>query len=127
MTVASSPVEELRSALRGPLLAPDDRGYDVARTTFHPLIDRRPAVIARCADRGDVATALGFARQEGLPVAIRGGGHSVAGHSVCDGGMVIDLRLMRQVRVDPSARRAWAGGGATWRDLDTPCAAFGLA
>lgn len=70
MAVASSPVEELRSALRGPLLAPDDRGYDFARTTFNALIDRRPAVIARCADRDDVATALGFARHEGLPVAI---------------------------------------------------------
>jgi FAD/FMN-containing dehydrogenase len=127
MAVASVPVEELRRALRGPVVAPEDRGYDFARATFNALIDRRPAVIARCADSGDVVTALAYARRAGLPVAIRGGGHSVAGHSVCDGGMMIDLRLMRGVRVAASARRAWAGGGATWRDVDAPCLAHGLA
>ncbi len=109
------------------MLAPDDPGYDVARTTFNALTDRRPAVIACCAGTDDVSAAVDFARHAGLPVAIRGGGHSVAGHAVCEGGLVIDLRLMHQVRVDPESRRLRVGGGATWRDVDAPCATHGLA
>ena len=127
MAVDSLPIERLQRALRGPVLAPDDPGYDVARTTFNALTDRRPAVIACCAGTDDVAAAVDFARREGLPVAIRGGGHSVAGHSVCEGGLVINLRLMHRVRVNPESRRLWAGGGATWRDVDAPCAAHRLA
>jgi hypothetical protein len=113
--------------LRGPVLGPDDPGFDVARPTFNALTDRRPAVIACCAGADDVAAAADFASGAGLPVAIRGGGHSVAGHSVCEGGFVIDLRLMHQVRVDPELRRVRVGGGANWRDVDAPCAAHGLA
>jgi FAD/FMN-containing dehydrogenase len=120
-------VERLRRVLRGPVLGPDDPGYDVARSTFNALIDRRPAVIACCAGVDDVAAAVDFAGRVGLPVAIRGGGHSVAGHSVCEDGLVIDLRLMRQVRVDRDLRRLWVGGGASSRDVDAPCAAHGLA
>jgi FAD/FMN-containing dehydrogenase len=127
MAVESLPIERLQRALRGPVLAPDDPGYDVARRTFNAMTDRRPAVIACCAGTADVAAAVDFASREGLPVAIRGGGHSVAGHSVCEGGLVIDLRLMHQVRVDPLSRRVWAGGGANWRDVDAPCAAHSLA
>jgi FAD/FMN-containing dehydrogenase len=127
MAVESLPIERLQRALRGPVLEPDDPGYDVARRTFNALTDRRPAVIACCAGTDDVAAAVDFAGREGLPVAIRGGGHSVAGHSVCEDGLVIDLRLMHQVRVDPESRRVCAGGGATWRDVDAPCAAHGLA
>ena len=113
--------------MRGPVLGPEDPGCDVARRTFNTLTDRRPAVIACCAGSDDVAAAIEFASREGLPAAIRGGGHSVAGHSVCEGGLVIDLRLMRQVRVDPESRRVRVGGGASWRDVDAPCAAHSLA
>jgi FAD/FMN-containing dehydrogenase len=125
--VSVDPVELLRRVLRGPVLGPDDLGYDVARTTFNALTDRRPAVIACCAGVDDVSAAVDFAGRVGLPVAVRGGGHSVAGHSVCEGGLVIDLRLMRQVRVDPELRRLWVGGGANWRDVDARCAAHSLA
>src|ERR1700760_3687545 len=104
MALASLPVEQLRRALRGPVLGPDDPGYDVARTTFNALTDRRQAVIACWAGTDDGVAAIDFASRAGLPVAIRGGGHSVAGHSVCEGGLVIDLRLMGQVRVDPESR-----------------------
>jgi FAD/FMN-containing dehydrogenase len=127
MSTASLPIERLKRALRGPVLAPETPGYDVARSTFNATIDRRPAVIACCAGTDDVATAVDFARREGVPVAIRGGGHSVAGHAVCDGGLVIDLRLLHHVSVDPEARRARVGGGATWRSVDAPCAAHKLA
>jgi FAD/FMN-containing dehydrogenase len=127
VAVRAIPIERLRRAMRGPVLGPDDPGYDVARTTFNALTVRRPAMIACCAGADDVAVAVDFAGRVGLPVAIRGGGHSVAGHAVCEGGLVIDLRLMRQVRVDPELRRLWVGGGASWRDVDAPCAAHGLA
>ena len=127
MAVVSLPIEALRRVMRGPVLGPEDPGYDVARTTFNALTDRRPAVIACCAGSDDVAAAIAFASRVGLPAAIRGGGHSVAGHSVCEGGLVIDLRLMHQVRVDPESRRVRVGGGANWRDVDAPCAAHRLA
>ena len=116
-------IERLRGALRGPVVAPDDWGYDGARATFNAMIDRRPAAIAWCAGIDDVVAAVDFAGRAGLPVAIRGGGHSVAGHAVCEGGLMIDLRLMHQVRVDSESRRLWVGGGATWRDVDAPCVA----
>ena len=127
MAIESIPIRRLQAAMRGPVLATDDPGYEVARTTFNATTDRRPGVIACPAGTDDVSAALAFAREQGLPVAIRGGGHSVAGHAVCDGGMVIDLRLMGQVRVDPDGRRAWVGGGARWRDVDAPCAVHSLA
>ena len=127
MATVLLPIERLRRAMRGPVLGPEDPGYDVARRTFNALIDRRPAVIACCAGSDDVAAAIEFASRAGLPAAIRGGGHSVAGHSVCEGGLVIDLRLMHQVRVDPQSRRVRVGGGANWRDVDAPCAAHSLA
>ena len=127
MAAGTGSFERLQRALRGPVLAPDSPGYDVARTTFNATTDRRPAVIACCASSEDVTTAIAWAEREGLPAAIRGGGHSVAGHAVCEGGLVIDLRLLHGVQVDPDAQRVRVGGGATWRSVDAPCAAHGLA
>jgi FAD/FMN-containing dehydrogenase len=100
------------------LLEPGDPGYDDARRLWNAMIDKRPAVIARCQSTRDVVAALRYARREGLEVAIRGGGHSVAGHSSTDGGVMIDLRPMHEVTVDPKARRARVQGGALLRHLD---------
>ena len=91
------------------------------------MIDRRPSLIARCHGVADVIASVDFARSHGLLVAVRGGGHNVAGYAMCDGGLMIDLSLMRAVRVDPQARRAWVQGGATWGDVDHETTAFGLA
>ena len=123
----SAPMERLQRALRGPVLVPDHPAYDVARATFNGMTDGHPAVIACCAGSDDVAAAVAWAQNEGLPAAIRGGGHSVAGHSVCDDGLVIDLRLLGGVQVDPDSRRVRAGGGATWRSVDALSAAHRLA
>jgi len=120
-------VEQLRQALAGEVLSPADPGFDDARRCFNANVDRRPAVIARCAGAGDIATAFDFARSAGLEVAVRGGGHNPAGHCVLDGGLVIDLSLMRTVTVDRDARRARAQGGATWIDFDSATQAHGLA
>jgi FAD/FMN-containing dehydrogenase len=117
---------ELRGSLAGAVIAPVDSGYDTARRCFNALVDRRPAVIARCLGADDVATAFDFARSQNLEVAVRGGGHNPAGHCVCDGGLVIDLSLMRGVDVDGDARIARADGGATWLDFDSATQAFGL-
>ena len=116
----------LRRSLAGAVLAPSDAGFDAARRCFNALVDRRPAVIVRCLDTGDVARAFGFARAHALEVAVRGGGHNPAGHCVCDGGLVIDLSLMRGVDVDGDARAACADGGATWLDFDAATQRFGL-
>ena len=118
---------ELRQRHRGPVIVPDDTGYDAARTTFNGMIDRRPVVIARPLDVDDVVTAVAFARDSDLPVAVRGGGHSVAGHCIGDGSCVVDLRLMRNVVVDPDAGTATCGGGSLWEDLDPACLRHGLA
>ena len=117
---------ELRRSVAGGVLGPTDSGYDGARRCFNALVDRRPAVIVRCLDAGDVATAFDFARSRGLEVAVRGAGHNPAGHCVLDGGLVIDLSLMRRVHVSRDARIARAGGGATWLDFDSATQAFGL-
>jgi FAD/FMN-containing dehydrogenase len=119
-------LRELRRSLAGSVIGPADADYDAARRCFNALVDRRPAVIARCVGVRDVVAALDFARAQELEVAVRGGGHNPAGHCVCDGGLVIDLSLMRTVEVDPSARIAHADGGATWLDFDSAAQAFGL-
>jgi FAD/FMN-containing dehydrogenase len=122
----SPAVRELRRSLAGTVLGPTDSEYDAARRCFNALIDRRPAVIARCAGAADVATALDFAQLHGLEVAVRGGGHNPAGHCVCDDGLVIDLSGLRAVEVDAEARIARSAGGATWLDFDSATQAFGL-
>jgi FAD/FMN-containing dehydrogenase len=130
MTDASSEAIEvvsLRERLGGFVLTPGEAGYDDARAIFNSMIDRRPALIAQCASRDDVITALGFARERGLEVAVRSGGHSVAGAGLCEGGVVIDLRLMSAVEVDAEAGTARVAGGATWSDIDRACEPYGLA
>ncbi len=122
----SAEIDELRWSLAGPVLTPADAEYDAARRSYNALVDRRPAVIARCLDAGDVATAFDFARTHELEVAVRGGGHNPAGHCVCDAGLVIDLSQMRAVEVDADARLARADGGSTWLDFDSATQAFGL-
>jgi FAD/FMN-containing dehydrogenase len=121
-------VQELRDALRGELLQPGDDGYEEAKRAWNGAHDgREPAVVVQCTGAADVIAALGFARAHDLTVAVRGGGHSVPGYSTCDGGMVIDLGPMRNVRVDPAARRAYVGPGAVWGDVDHESQQFGLA
>jgi FAD/FMN-containing dehydrogenase len=117
---------ELRGSVAGAVVGPGDAGYDGARRCFNALVDRRPTVIILCSNAEDVATAFDFARTQGLEVAVRGGGHNPAGHCVLDGGLVIDLSLMRAVEVDAESRVARSQGGATWLDFDTSTQASGL-
>jgi len=118
---------ELEGALRGRLVRPSDPDYDQARMVWNAAHDRRPALIVRCAGTADVLRAVEFARSEGLPVAVRGGAHSIAGFSTTDGGIVIDTSPMKGIRVDPPARRAVAQPGLTWSEFDHETQAFGLA
>jgi FAD/FMN-containing dehydrogenase len=117
---------ELRDSLTGDVLTPSDREYERARLCFNLLIDRRPATIARCVNGGDVATAVAFAQEHDLEIAVRGGGHNPAGHCAVDDGLVIDLSRMRNVEVDPDAGLAISEGGATWLDFDAATQAHGL-
>jgi FAD/FMN-containing dehydrogenase len=119
-------VDVLGEVFSGRLIRPGDPGYDDARTVFNAMIDRRPAVIARCATTADVAAAVGFAREGGLPVAVRSGGHSVAGLSVCDDGIVIDLGGLKTIDVDATAKTVRAGGGVLWGELDAATQEHGL-
>jgi FAD/FMN-containing dehydrogenase len=118
--------EELR-AFGGTLIAPGDAGYDEARTVFNAMIDKRPALIARCRDVEDVKTAIAYARRHALPVAVRCGGHSVTGASVCDGGVVVDLGAMNAVTVDVERGTARVGGGSNWGNFDRALQPHGLA
>ena len=112
---------------RGQLISADHADYDIARAVWNGAIDRRPRLIARCIGTADVTLAVRFARDHDLELAVRGGGHNVAGTAVCDDGIVIDLSAMRGVRVDPAARTAWVQGGALWGDVDHETQAHGLA
>jgi FAD/FMN-containing dehydrogenase len=126
-TIDDDAFASLREGFRGQLLRPRDDGYDAARQVWNAMIDRHPALIAHCAGVADVIAAITFARNHNLLVAVRGGGHSVAGNAVCDGGLVIDVSPMKGIRVDPVARTAWAAGGVTWGEFDHETQAFGLA
>src|SRR3712207_2639019 len=125
--LTGSLVEEFGSRLRGELLLPSDAEYEEARLLWNGVTDKRPALIARCAGVGDVIDSVNFARENDLLVAMRGGGHNVAGNAVADGGLVIDLSPMKGIRVDPERRTARAEGGATLGDLDRETQVFGLA
>ncbi len=126
-TLDDAAIQELRSGLRGALLQPRDVGYDEVRRVWNGMIDRKPALIVRCAGVADVIQAVNFARTHHLLVAVRGGGHNVTGNAVCDGGIMIDLSLMKGIRVDPAARTVRAEPGVTWGEFDHETQAFGLA
>ena len=119
--------DTLRLQVRGDVIAAEDEGFEQARAVYNAMIDKRPAVVTRPVNAGDVMAAVDFARESRLPVAIRGGGHSVPGFGTCDGGVVIDLSRMRGVRVNPEKRTARAEGGATWGDFNAATYPFGLA
>ncbi|MDT9696142.1 FAD-binding oxidoreductase [Streptomyces sp. P17] len=127
LSKASAALAALREDLSGDVFAPGDLGYDEARVVFNAMIDRRPAVIAQCVDEADVVRSVRFARDLDLNIAVRGGGHSVAGMALNDGGLVIDLRHMRAVTVDPAAEAVRIAGGALMSDLDHATQAYGLA
>lgn len=116
-----------RDSMRGEVLSPREHGYDAARTVWNAMIDRRPALIARCAGVADVIAAVGFAREQGLLVSVKGGGHSVAGMAVSEGGLMIDLSPMNGIEVDAARQTARAGGGTTWGAFDRETQAHGLA
>jgi len=121
------PIDELRSRLRGQLLLPGEGEYENARTVWNAMVDRRPAIVVRCLGVGDVATCVKFARESGLPLSIKGGGHNVAGLATCDGGLMLDMSLMRGVWVDPRARIARAQAGCLLGDVDRETQVHGLA
>jgi len=125
--IPRSDLEPLRKGFQGTILTEGDEAYDEARTIWNAMVDKRPAVLARCATTQDAARAVEFAREKGLVLAVRGAGHHIAGNSLCDGGLVVDLSQMKAVKVDPNARRATAEGGATLADLDAATQAHGLA
>jgi FAD/FMN-containing dehydrogenase len=125
--MARPTIDQLREQVRGDVIAPDDGAYEEARKVYNAMIDKRPAVVVRPVNAGDVIAAVNFARESGIDLAIRGGSHGVPGFGTCDGGVVVDLSRMKGVRVDPAKRAARAEGGATWGDLNAATHAFGLA
>jgi FAD/FMN-containing dehydrogenase len=125
--ITSPAVHQLKSRFRGELIFPNDQQYDTARAVFNATIDRRPALIARCASPDDVILAVNFAREENLLVAVRGTGHNVAGFAVCDDGLVIDLSPMKAITVDPQARTVRAQGGCNWGEVNDALQPHGLA
>ena len=125
--LSTDKTDRLSSGLRAPLIRPNDPRYEQARKVYNGMIDKRPGLIAQCADVADVITAVNFARENNVALAIRGGGHNGGGLGTCDGGVVIDLSRMRGVRVDPRSRTVRADGGCVWGDVDHATHAFGLA
>jgi len=125
--MARPTIDQLREQVRGDVIAPDDGAYEEARKVYNGMIDKRPAVVVRPVNAGDVIATVNFARESGIDLAIRGGSHGVPGFGTSDGGVVVDLSRMKGVRVDPARRTARAEGGATWGDLNAATHAFGLA
>src|SRR5262249_13322510 len=126
-TIADAAVQKLKTALRGRLAMPGATEYNEARTLWNGMIDRKPAVIARCASAEDVVQAVRFAREFDVLVAVRGGGHNIAGNAVCDGGFMIDLTPMKDVKIDQAKRTARVEPGVTLGEFDAKAQAFGLA
>ena len=120
-------VQKFAESLRGRLVRPGDDGYDAARKVWNGMINRQPALIARCAGPADIIAAVRFAREHGLLVSVKGGGHNITGNAVCEGGLMIDLSPMKSVRVDPVGRTARAEAGLTWGEYNRETQAFGLA
>ena len=127
MPSPESAVAALRQHATGAVVLPTDATYDAVRRVHNGLIDRRPALILQCRGTADVQAAVRAAREHGLEIAVRGGGHNVAGNAVCDGGLVIDLSLLRAVQVDSKTRRVQAQGGTTWGDFNRETQLYGLA
>jgi FAD/FMN-containing dehydrogenase len=125
--IAGEDLDALRNAVRGSVCLPGESGYDEARTIWNAMIDRRPGAVVRCAGAADVIGAVRFARNHDLLLAMRGGGHNIAGNAVCEGGLVIDLSRMKSVRIDPAKRTARVEPGATLGEFDKEAQAFGLA
>jgi FAD/FMN-containing dehydrogenase len=124
--LSQAALDEFADRVRGGIITGEDSGYDEARLVWNGMIDRKPGLIAKCTGTADVIACVNFARENGLKLSVRGGGHNVGGLAVSNGGLVIDLSGMRGVRVDPEARRAWVQGGATLGDVDHETQAFGL-
>jgi hypothetical protein len=127
MSVGGGEAQVLARAIAGQVILPADPEYEAARHVWNGMIDKRPAVIVRCASADDVAAGIAFGRSAGLVVAVRGGGHNVAGNATCDDGLVLDLSLLKAIEVDPKTRRARAGGGVLWGEFDAATQAYGLA
>ena len=127
MTLPADRIESLRRDFKGEILLPGDAPYEGARKIWNAMIDKRPALIVRCTSTQDVVTAVNFARDNRLLLAVRGGGHNIAGLALCDDGIVLDLSGMTAATVDPGARRVVVEGGATLGDLDAATLAHGLA
>ena len=125
--VAAKAIEGLKARVRGPLFVPGDADYEVSRSVWNAMIDRRPAAVVRCLGTADVAAGVHFAREHGVPLAIKGGGHNVAGLAICDGGLVLDMSLMRGVWVDPRTRTARVQAGCLLGDVDRETQVHGLA
>lgn len=125
--ISPTAIENFKASLRGELLRPGDPSYEEARKIWNGMIDKRPALIARCTRVADVMECVNFAHANSILVAVRGGGHNVSGNAMCDDGLVIDLSRMKCVRVDPGHRSARAEPGVTWREFDHATQAFGLA
>ena len=126
-STGTAPYEELATTLRGELILPGDPGYDEARAVYNGMINKHPAAIARCSDTADVVSCVRFARQHGVDVAIRGGGHNAAGFGVADDALVIDLSRLRSTTVSPENHTVRVDPGCTWGDVDHATVAFGMA
>ena len=126
-TLSNRSVENLRKRLHGTLLTAADLGYDAARRVWNGMVDKRPAVIARCADTGDVVACVNFARDHDLLLSVRGGGHNYAGKAICDGGLVVDVSAMKGIQVDTARRTVRAQAGLRLGEFDRETQKFGLA